>query len=186
MAVSAENAQSADWLQLRGDRHMIGHSSGRGQMRESPAEAWNFDIAVWEGYMSIQPSTGLSSFELPFPYQKDPGYLGARGRDWGIGPQRFDLHGDGIFTDMPINHRFKVARILPDLVGLQRFEMGDSFDDGGAGEQRGSLTAYDGSESRVVWKTETFSDTWAPNVLIVDADAAKIKNKLYLIILLIF
>ena len=171
MAVSAENAQSADWLQLRGDRHMIGHSSGRGQMRESPAEAWNFDIAVWEGYMSIQPSTGLSSFELPFPYQKDPGYLGARGRDWGIGPQRFDLHGDGIFTDMPINHRFKVARILPDLVGLQRFEMGDSFDDGGAGEQRGWLTTYDGSESRVVWKTETFSDTWAPNVLVVDADA---------------
>ena len=46
IAVSAENAQSADWLQLRGDRHMIGHSSGRGQMRESPAEAWNFDTAV--------------------------------------------------------------------------------------------------------------------------------------------
>tara|TARA_B100000212_G_scaffold318232_1_gene274502 strand:+ start:308 stop:475 length:168 start_codon:yes stop_codon:yes gene_type:complete len=46
MAVSADNAQSADWLQLRSDRHMIGHSSGREQMRESPAEAWNFDTAV--------------------------------------------------------------------------------------------------------------------------------------------
>ena len=62
---------------------------------------------------------------------------------------------------MPINHRFKVARTLPELKGLQRFEMGDSVSDGGAREQHGWLPAYDGAAPRVVWQTQAFSDTWA-------------------------
>ena len=171
LAPVAAEARSAGWLQLRGDRHMSGYAPGHGQMRKAPTEAWHYDIAVWEGYLAVEPRAGSSSLDLPFPDQIDPGYLAAHRQSWDIGPQHFDLRGDGTLTSMPVNHRFKVARILPDLEGLQRFEMGDSFSDGGTEAQRGWLSAYDGAEPRVVWQTEAFSDTWAPNVLVVDADA---------------
>ena len=171
LAAGAADARSAGWLQLRGDRHMSGYAPGRGQMRTAPTEAWHFDIAVWEGYLAVAPGTGPSALDLPFPNQQSPGYLANHGHQWGIGPQHFDLRGDGTLTSMPLNHRFKVAQILPGVPGLQRFEMGDSFSDGGTREQRGWLTAYDDGEPRVVWQTEAFNDTWAPNVLVVDADA---------------
>ena len=171
LAAGAADARSAGWLQLRGDRHMSGYAPGRGQMRAAPTEAWHFDIAVWEGYLAVAPGTEPSALDLPFPNQQSPGYLANHGHQWGIGPQHFDLRGDDTLTSMPLNHRFKVAQILPGVPGLQRFEMGDSFSDGGTREQRGWLTAYDDGEPRVVWQTEAFNDTWAPNVLVVDADA---------------
>ena len=68
----AAEARSAGWLQLRGDRHMSGHAPGHGQMREAPTETWHYDIAVWEGYFSVESRAGSSSLDLPFPDQIDP------------------------------------------------------------------------------------------------------------------
>ena len=71
---------------------------------------------------------------------------------------------------MPLDNVFKVAQILPGEAGLQRFEMGNSFSDGGAEPKRGQLLAYDNGEPRVVWETVFFTNTWDPNVLVVDVD----------------
>ncbi len=165
-------AEGSGWLQLRGDRHMSGRAAGTGRMTDgSPAEAWRHDIAAWEGYASVTPGAGEPLLQLPFPGGLDAGWLGRERAAWGLGPRLHDLAGDGTLVPMPVDYRFKVARILPDVPGLQRFEMGDSFSDGGAEPKRGRLLAYDTGEPRVVWETEPFEDTWAPNVIVVDADA---------------
>ena len=43
----------AEWLQLRGDRHMSGRSPGIGYMDGAPTAGWRFDIAAWESYFSV-------------------------------------------------------------------------------------------------------------------------------------
>ena len=165
-------AQSTEWLQLRGDRHMSGRSPGVGHMRNGPpTEGWRYDIAAWESYLSVDRQDGDGTVTLPFPAQVEPGYIGLHRQVWGIGPQLFDLTGDGAVTSMPVDNVFKVAKILQEMDGLQRFEMGNSFSDGGAAPKQGQLIAYDTGEPRVVWETELFEDTWDPNVVIIDADA---------------
>ncbi|MCY3735963.1 MAG: FG-GAP-like repeat-containing protein [Gemmatimonadaceae bacterium] len=163
---------SGQWLQLRGDRHMSGRADGTGRMTDGPpAEAWRHDIAAWEGYASVRAGAGDSVVPLPFPGDLDAGWIWRERAAWGLGPQLHDLAGDGTLVPMPVYNLFKVAAILPGVAGLQRFEMGDSFSDGGAEPKRGRLLAYDTGEPRVVWETEPFENTWAPNVIVVDADA---------------
>ena len=169
MLAGGAHGQTSEWLQLRGDRHMSGRASGVGQMHhEPPQERWRYDIAAWEGYVEVAQHEGDASVELPFAAPVDPGYIGTHGRDWGIGPQIFDL--GGVEVAMPVDNVFKVAQILPGEAGLQRFEMGNSFSDGGAEPKQGRLLAYDSGEPRVVWETEFFTNTWDPNVLVVDVD----------------
>ena len=171
-AAPAAAEGAGQWLQLRGDRHMSGRAAGTGRMADGPpAEAWRHDIAAWEGFVSVTPGAGESLVQLPFPGGLDAGWLGREQSDWGLGPQLHDLAGDGALVAMPVDNLFKVAAILPGVAGLQRFEMGDSFSDGGAEPKRGRLLAYDTGEPRVVWETEPFENTWAPNVIVVDADA---------------
>ena len=171
-AVPAAAEGSGQWLQLRGDRHMSGRAAGTGRMADGPpAEAWRHDIAAWEGYASVGAGAGDSVVPLPFPGDLDAGWIWRERAAWGLGPQLFDLAGDGTLVPMPVYNLFKVAAILPGVAGLQRFEMGDSFSDGGAEPKRGRLLAYDTGEPRVVWETEPFENTWAPNVIVVDADA---------------
>ena len=169
MLAGGAHGQTSEWLQLRGDRHMSGRASGIGQMHhEPPQERWRYDIAAWEGYVEVAQREGSGAVELPFAAPVDPGYIGTHGRDWGIGPQIFDL--GGVEVAMPVDNVFKVAQILPGEAGLQRFEMGNSFSDGGAEPKQGRLLAYDSGEPRVVWETEFFTNTWDPNVLVVDVD----------------
>ena len=169
MLAGGAHGQTSEWLQLRGDRHMSGRASGVGQMRhDPPQERWRYDIAAWEGYVEVAQHEGDASVSLPFAAPVDPGYIGTHGRDWGIGPQIFDL--GGVEVAMPLDNVFKVAQILPGEAGLQRFEMGNSFSDGGAEPKQGQLLAYDSGEPRVVWETEFFTNTWDPNVLVVDVD----------------
>ena len=169
MLAGGAHGQTGEWLQLRGDRHMSGRASGVGQMRpDPPQERWRYDVAAWEGYMEVVQREGDASVSLPFAAPVDPGYIGTQGRVWGIGPQVFDLGGSEVV--MPVDNVFKVAQILPEVEGLQRFEMGNSFSDGGADPKHGWLLAYDDDEPRVVWETESFTNTWDPNVLVVDVD----------------
>ena len=170
-AAPAAAEGTGQWLQLRGDRHMSGHADGTGRMADGPpTEAWRRDIAAWEGYASVTPGAGEPLLQLPFPGGLDAGWIVREQAAWGLGPQLHDLAGDGALVPMPVGNLFKVARILADVPGLQRFEMGDSFSDGGAEPKRGRLLAWDTGEPRVVWETEPFEDTWAPNVVVVDAD----------------
>lgn len=162
--------QPSEWLQLRGDRLMSGRASGVGQMRHGPPqERWHYDIAAWEGYVEVAAHKGDASVALPFAAPVDPNYIGSQGRDWGVGPPIFDL--DGVEIAMPLDNVFKVAPILSGEAGLQRFEMGNSFSDGGADPKQGRLLAYNSGEPRVVWETEFFTNSWDPNVLVVDVDA---------------
>ncbi len=161
---------ASEWLQLRGDRQMSGRASGIGQMRHGPPqERWRYDIAAWEGYVEVAQQEGDASVALPFAAPVAPNYIGTQGRAWGVGPPIFDL--GGVEVAMPLDNGFKVAQILPGEAGLQRFEMGNSFSDGGAAPKQGRLLAYDHGEPWVVWETEFFANTWDPNVLVVDVDA---------------
>lgn len=161
--------QTSEWLQLRGDRFMSGQASGVGQMHGPPQEHWCYDIAAWEGYVEVAAHKGDASVALPFAAPVAPNYIDSQGRDWGVGPPVFDLGGGEVA--MPLDNVFKVAPILPGAAGLQRFEMGNSFSDGGAEPKQGRLLAYNNGEPRVVWETEFFTNTWDPNVLVVDVDA---------------
>ena len=161
--------QTSEWLQLRGDRFMSGQASGVGQMHGPPQERWCYDIAAWEGYVEVAAHKGDASVALPFAAPVAPNYIGSHGRDWGVGPPIFDL--GVVEVAMPLDNVFKVAQILPGAAGLQRFEMGNSFSDGGADPKQGRLLAYNNGEARVVWETEFFTNTWDPNVLVVDVDA---------------
>ena len=146
MLVGGAHGQTGEWLQLRGDRHMSGRALGVSQMRhEPPQERWRYDIAAWEGYVQVEKHAGDDSVALPFAAPVDPGYIGTQGRVWGIGPQIFDLGGSEVV--MPVDNVFKVAQILPEVEGLQRFEMGNSFSDGGADPKQGWLLAYDSGEA---------------------------------------
>ncbi len=169
MLVGGAHGQTSEWLQLRGDRHMSGRASGAGQMHHGPPqERWRYDIAAWEGYVEVAQHEGHASGALPFAAPVAPEYIGTQGRAWGIGTQIFDL--GGVEVVMPLDNVFKVAQILPGVEGLQRFEMGNSFSDGGAEPKQGQLLAYDSGEPRVVWETESFTNTWDPNVLVIDVD----------------
>ena len=161
--------QTSEWLQLRGDRFMSGQASGAGQMHGPPQERWRYDIAAWEGYVEVAAHKGDASVALPFAAPVAPNYIDSQGRDWGVGPPIFDL--GGVEVAMPLDNVFKVAPILPGAAGLQHFEMGNSFSDGGAEPKQGRLLAYNNGEARVVWETEFFTNTWDPNVLVVDVDA---------------
>ncbi len=170
MLLTSALGQTGEWLQLRGDRHMSGRAAGVGRMQGPPQELWRWDIAAWEAYAEVG-NEGVELVELPVAAPVDPGYIAAAGGVWGIGPQVFDLAGAGVEVEMALGNTFKVARILPDVEGLQRFEMDDSFSDGGAEPKRGRLLAFAGGQERVVWETEPFTDSWSPNVVVVDADA---------------
>jgi len=167
------SGRKAEWLQLRGDAAMTGRSSGIGHMVDGPpAEGWRYDIAAWESYFSVDAHQAANGISLPFQAPVEPGYIREHQRDWGIGIQEFDLGGEGgALVGMPVSNLSKVARILTDVAGLQRFEMEDSFTDGGAAPKRGRLIAYDTGEPRIVWETELFDNIWSPNVIVVDADA---------------
>ena len=155
------HGQTGEWLQLRGDRHMSGRASGVSQMHpDPPQERWRYDIAAWEGYVQVEKHAGDDSVALPFATPVDPEYIGTQGRVWGIGPQTFDLGGSEVV--MPVDNVFKVAQILPGEAGLQRFEMGNSFSDGGADPKQGWLLAYDGGEAQVVWETESLYQYLGP------------------------
>lgn len=158
------------WRQLRGDPQMSGRATGTGLLTAAPPLGWRHDIAAWEGYLSVAPEAAEPVIGLPFGTVVDPQYLAANQAAWGLGPQAFDL-GGGSRVNMAVDYRFKVAKILADVPGLQRFEMEDSFADAGAAPKRGRLLAYDTGAPRVVWETESFTDVWAPNVIVVDADA---------------
>lgn len=161
--------QTSEWLQLRGDRFMSGQASGVGQMHGPPQERWRYDIAAWEGYVEVAAHKDDASVALPFATPVAPNYIDSQGRDWGVGPPIFDL--GGVEVAMPLDNVFKVAQILPGAAGLQRFEMGNSFSDGGADPKQGRLLAYNNGAPWVVWETEFFTNTWDPNVLVVDVDA---------------
>ncbi len=174
-AVAADRQQApvpapAGWRQLRGDPQMSGRATGTGLLTATPPLAWRYDIAAWEGYLSVVPEAAEQAVELPFGTAVEPEYMAANQAAWGLGPQAFDL-GGGNRVSMAVDYRFKVAKILADVPGLQRFEMDDSFADAGAAPKRGRLLAYDTGAPRVVWETESFTDVWAPNVIVVDADA---------------
>ena len=172
LSADSTPARAGQWLQLRGDRQMSGRAAGVGRVSETgPVEAWRFDIAAWEGYLAVDPSQAARRIDLPFPDQVDLGEVGDVSKPWSVGPQAFDLSSDGALVSMPVDNVFKVAKILDEVEGLQRFEMGNSFADAGVEPTRGTLIAYDGGGPRVVWETEEFRDTWDPNVLVVDVDA---------------
>ncbi len=160
----------AEWLQLRGDRHMSGRSPGIGYMDGAPREGWRFDIAAWESYFSIAKPGADRRIDLPFEVPIDPAYIQTRGRDWGIGAPLRDVYDNGAPVAVPVDHHVKVAKILAEVPGLQKFEMEDSFADGGTAPKKGRLLAYDTGEARTVWETESFDDVWAPNVIVVDAN----------------
>ena len=169
MLAGGAHGQTGEWLQLRGDRQMSGRAAGVGQMGHGPPqEHWRYDIAAWEGYVEVARHEGDSSVALPFAAPVAPEYISTHGRAWGMGPQVFNL--GGVEVAVPLDNVFKVAKILPGVEGLQRFEMGNSFSDGGAEPKQGRLLAYDSGEPRVVWETEFFTNTWDPNVLVVDVD----------------
>lgn len=166
------NGRKAEWLQLRGDAAMSGRSPGIGHMVDGPpAVGWRYDIAAWESYFSVDAHQAANGISLPFQAPLEPGYFQEHQRDWGIGIEEFDLSGEGVLVRMSVSNISKVARILPEVAGLQRFEMEDSFTDGGAAPKRGRLIAYDTGEPRIVWETEDFDNIWSPNVIVVDADA---------------
>jgi hypothetical protein len=165
---NAEDPQGrkAEWLQLRGDRHMSGRSAGIGYIVDGPPhESWRFDIAAWESYFSVDPQRPANLLELPFETPVDPGYLQERSIDWGLGAPRLDLEGGGTPLAVPIDHHSKVAKILAAVAGLQKFEMENSFSDGGVAPKKGRLLAYDTGVERTVWETESFDDVWDPNVI---------------------
>jgi|GEM_PF-863554 hypothetical protein len=163
-------ARKAEWLQLRGDRHMSGRAAGIGHMDGAPAAGWRFDIAAWESYFSVARPGSDHMLPLPFQTPINPAYIQERGVDWGIGAPLEDLYGSGTPLAVPVNNHAKVAKILTAVQGLQKFEMEDSFSDGGSAPKKGRLLAYDSAEPRTVWETESFDDVWAPNVIVVDAN----------------
>ena len=149
LAADGISARAGQWLQRRGDPQMSGRAAGLGRMSETgPVEAWRFDIAAWEGYLAVDPDQAARRIDLPFPDQVDLGVVGNAGKVWSVGPQAFDLSAEGTLVSMPVDNVFKVAKILAEVEGLQRFEMGNSFADGGVEPKRGTLTAYDGDGSR--------------------------------------
>jgi len=164
-------ASPAQWLQLRGDPQMTGRAAGTGRMGAAPHEVWSWDIAAWEAYLAVGADTAPGVLGLPEGAPVDPAYFHRHAAEWGVGPPTHELSGDGTLTPMPSTYRARVAKILTDVPGLQRFEMEDSFSDGGQAPKRGRLWAYDTGEPRLVWETDDFDDTWAPVVLVVDADA---------------
>ena len=112
LAVACASAPADEWLQLRGDRHMSGRTKGVGRMHEAPQEAWRYDIAAWEAYVEVG-DRGQAAVELPAA-PVDPGYIGARGKDWGIGAALFDLAGDGVEVGIPVGNgrKFGVRSIF--------------------------------------------------------------------------
>lgn len=73
--------------------------------------------------------------------------------------------------DLPNQSEVKLAKLLPDLLGLQRVEFDNAFSKG-AEENHGRLIAYDqGSDNpRQIWQTERVRDMYSPVVAIADTD----------------
>jgi len=159
-----------EWNQYRGDTAMTGRASAPGLIKSAPTNGWTFDIAAWEGYLSIDRQYSSNQVSLPYHSTVNPGYYSANEYDWGLGAPRYDLYGTGSLVTVPEwkLYTYKVDKILPSVTGLQKFVYEDMFD--GYDPAVGRLYAYDTGSERLVWTTSAYSTMYSPCVLSVDAD----------------
>lgn len=150
---------------------MTGHTPLKGQMRHAPEVISKHYLGLWKNHLIITPSSGESD-RIDIPEDSfGQGFLSEQSLDWGLNQPLVDLDGKGTLVARPNQSSVTIAKLLPDLPGLQRIEFDNAFSIG-AEENYGRLYAYDeGTEKpRQIWQTERVKDMYSPVVAIADTD----------------
>ena len=160
-----------EWPMERHDRRLTGRTALKGDMREAPRVVARHYLGLWRNTLRLSAGdTDASVIDLPAS-EVDPGYLGPHRSEWGMSARRLDLTGAGDFVDASNESGVRIAKLLPDVPGLQRVEFDNAFSIG-ADNTRGRLYAYpDGPDDpQLVWETEPIKDMYAPVAAIADTD----------------
>jgi len=160
-----------DWPMARHDPQMTGHTPLKGEMRHAPEVISRRYLGLWKNHLIINPSSGGSNrIQLP-EYSFGAGFLNENSLHWGLRQPPIDLDGKGTFVEPPNQSSVKLAKLLPDVPGLQRIEFDNAFSIG-AEKNYGRLYAYDqgADKPRQIWQTEPVKDMYSPVVAIADTD----------------
>jgi len=160
-----------EWPMERHDRRLTGRTALRGDMRRAPEIVAREYLGVWRNHIRVEPH-GDAAGVVQLPDEElDSGYLGRRRDAWSLSRPRVDVTGNGDFVDPPGDSASQIAKLLPDVSGLQRVVFDNAFAQG-AEDNRGRLYAYPNrpDEPELIWETERVKDMYAPVVAIADTD----------------
>ncbi|HOE97340.1 MAG TPA: VCBS repeat-containing protein [Candidatus Sumerlaeota bacterium] len=159
----------AMWTQYRGDRQLTGRATGVGSFQTAVQPEWSVRISGREGYVEIDPGLPANELALPDPNSTGSGYLNPANQImWQVGPPALDLYGTGANVQIAEGPTFKVAKILPDVQGLQRFEMQTYYTH--ENSARGTLYSYQNGSAQQVWQTPPVDNAWGPVAIVTDVN----------------
>lgn len=158
-----------EWYKYRQDNAMTGHSDGAAKMINPPVPDWSYDIANWQGYLTIHPALGQRDIvKLPYHTPVAPNFLKTNLSKWNLGPPRYDLFGNGKLIPVGDDPARKVAPLLTDRPGLQKVVVDSYYQ--AENNARARLYAYNNGYEQLIWTSEPFSNCYGPVVCIIDAN----------------
>jgi len=110
-----------EWPTLMGNNRRTCRSEGKGAIHQ-PRVAWRKSLGLWEGWAVWRPGRGQADCVLPGRDELKRAEPKDLRRQWEVGGAWYDLSGDGAKIRVPPNQEFKIAKLLPDVKGLQRVE----------------------------------------------------------------
>jgi hypothetical protein len=160
-----------EWPMERHDRQLTGRTALKGDMREAPQVVARHYLGVWRNYLELRPDDASREALELHEREFNTGYLGTDRQEWGVSVPRLDLTGAGHLVEAPNAAGTKIAKLLPDVAGLQRVEFDSAFALG-AENTRGRLYAYPNGpdDPQLVWETDAIKDMYSPVIALADTD----------------
>ena len=148
-----------DWPMARHDPQMTGHTPLKGKMLQAPEVVWRHYLGLWSNHLVVTASSGASN-TITLPKKSfGEGYLQEHSLAWGLRQPAVDIDGKGTLVDLPNQYSVKLAKLLPEVPGLQRVEFDNAFSTSSEAGY-GRMYAYDegADKPRLVWQTEKVKD----------------------------
>jgi len=165
-ATVSDKSESGNWLQWRGDRYFTGHSRLKGDIT-SPVIKWKHDISSRETCLRIVLADGARHvLKLPSTDKA----VDARQHvfdTWGLSGLPYDLDGSGKSVYMGPGYRDRIAKMLPDVPGMQRFDSPSKL---GGAEGVIHLSIRKGGEWVDLWQRPCESTVHVTNPIVGDFD----------------
>lgn len=166
-------AQPADpeWPSYRHDTWLSGRSPLKGSIT-TPAVINAYDLRAWDNLVAARFAAGRTSSVALQRQKLEPDYLATNADQWGVGPPRYDLAGDGKLTSLPDDRFTRYARLLPGSKGVQKIHNDDYFGTGVKDQRKVYAYAFEpaSNEPKLLWESGPWEELEGTALAIVDAD----------------
>ncbi len=166
----------AEWPFYRHDMRLTGRSSAVGNMRDAPTERWKYYLGGWKNEFRVTFAADQSS-KLKLRGASEVQEL-VKGNDvvWNS-PKLVDLAGDGNLVSPPPG---KVARLLPNVRGLQQVVWEHPPGKPTLGVGRCYSFERGADKPRLVWQTEEEPQVYELLWAVADMDGDELPEVVFM------